>query len=235
MLEKNDLNLNDLSKNTFTQSQQEYSPELINESYNMKDNIYSINLVKSNTTNNSKYTFYANKKTPLRAPNDFIFLADEMHIYREIKGIGNFTSYKNKSVKGIFLDKTICMMNQDQFYAKIINKYGEKDILYIPELPSTSPYYIYVKHLFDFYDSCFNPQMIQNKEKLKIELEKKIDDRINKIDLFNNLIFNKNKEDNYSKQYYVDNIPTVMDVQNLLKRNQKAIDNIQKIKYNNMK
>ena len=152
-------------------------------------------------------------------------------MYREIPGIGNFTSYKNQSVKGIFNDKTICMMNKDQFYAKIINKYGEKEILYIPELPANSPYYAYVKHLFDFYDACFNPEIIHNKEKEKIEMEKKIDERINKIDLFNNLIFNKNKEENYSKQYYVDNIPTILDVQNLLKRNQKAIDNIEQIKY----
>jgi hypothetical protein len=77
--------------------------------------------------------------------------------------------------------------------------------------------------------------MIYNKEKQKIELEKKIDERINKIDLFNNLIFNKNKEENYSKQYYVDKIPTALDVQNLLNRNQKAIDNIQQIKYSNVK
>ena len=35
----------------------------------------------------------------------FIFLCDELHMYREIPGIGNFTSYKNQSVKGIFNDK----------------------------------------------------------------------------------------------------------------------------------
>ena len=68
-----------------------------------------------------------------------------------------------------------------------------------------------------------------------MELEKQIDQRINKIDLFNTLIFNKNKENNYSKQYYVDNIPTVLDVQNLLKRNQKALDNIEQIKNQNNK
>ena len=180
---------------------------------------------------------YSNKNIHLKkkSPNDFIFLCDELHIYREVPGIGNFSSYKNGSVKGIFNDKTICMMNKDQFYAKIINKYGEKDILYIPELPANSPYYVYIKHLFDFYDSCFNKEMIYNKEKQKIELEKKIDERINKIDLFNNLIFNKNKEENYSKQYYVDKIPTALDVQNLLNRNQKSIDNIQQIKYSNVK
>ena len=180
---------------------------------------------------NSNYSFNSyqniNRK---KNPNDFVFLCDELYLYREIPGIGNFSSYKNKSVKGIFNDKTICMMNKDQFYAKIINKYGEKEILYIPELPANSPYYAYVKHLFDFYDACFNPEIIHNKEKEKIEMEKKIDERINKIDLFNNLIFNKNKEENYSKQYYVDNIPTILDVQNLLKRNQKAIDNIEQIK-----
>ena len=194
-----------------------------------------------NINNNSKVInnnlIYANQNIHLKkkSPNDFIFLCDELHIYREVPGIGNFSSYKNGSVKGIFNDKTICMMNKDQFYAKIINKYGEKDILYIPELPANSPYYVYIKHLFDFYDSCFNKEMIYNKEKQKIELEKKIDERINKIDLFNNLIFNKNKEENYSKQYYVDKIPTALDVQNLLNRNQKAIDNIQQIKYSNVK
>jgi len=194
-----------------------------------------------NINNNSKVMnnnlIYSNQNIHLKkkSPNDFIFLCDELHIYREVPGIGNFSSYKNGSVKGIFNDKTICMMNKDQFYAKIINKYGEKDILYIPELPANSPYYVYIKHLFDFYDSCFNKEMIYNKEKQKIELEKKIDERINKIDLFNNLIFNKNKEENYSKQYYVDKIPTALDVQNLLNRNQKAIDNIQQIKYSNVK
>ena len=197
------------------------------QSYNIDNNtkVMNNNLIYSNQNIHFKK----------KSPNDFIFLCDELHIYREVPGIGNFSSYKNGSVKGIFNDKTICMMNKDQFYAKIINKYGEKDILYIPELPANSPYYVYIKHLFDFYDSCFNKEMIYNKEKQKIELEKKIDERINKIDLFNNLIFNKNKEENYSKQYYVDKIPTALDVQNLLNRNQKAIDNIQQIKYSNVK
>ena len=201
-----------------------------------KDPFSSFNNNNNNSQIINNSSLYSNQNHHFRRPkNDFIFLVDELHIYREIPGIGNFSSYKNGSLKGIFNDKTICMMNKDQFYAKIINKYGEKDILYIPELPASSPYYIYVKHLFDFYDACFNKEMIYNKEKQKIELEKKIDERINKIDLFNNLIFNKNKEENYSKQYYVENIPTLLDVQNLLKRNQKAIDNIEQIKYSNIK
>ena len=205
-----------------------------------KESIINKNSISYNNSNNintiNNHPLYPNINRNIRkSPNDFIFLCDELHIYREIPGIGNFSSYKNGSVKGIFNDKTICMMNKDQFYAKIINKYGEKEILFIPELPSNSPYYVYVKHLFDFYDACFNKEMIYNKEKQKIELEKKIDERINKIDMFNNLIFNKNKEENYSKQYYVDNIPTMLDVQNLLKRNQKAIDNIEQIKSANFK
>ena len=205
-----------------------------------KESIINKNSISYNNSNNiniiNNHPLYPNINRNIRkSPNDFIFLCDELHIYREIPGIGNFSSYKNGSVKGIFNDKTICMMNKDQFYAKVINKYGEKEILFIPELPSNSPYYVYVKHLFDFYDACFNKEMIYNKEKQKIELEKKIDERINKIDMFNNLIFNKNKEENYSKQYYVDNIPTMLDVQNLLKRNQKAIDNIEQIKYSNIK
>ena len=205
-----------------------------------KESIINKNSTSYNNPNNinriNNYPLYPNINRNIRkSPNDFIFLCDELHIYREIPGIGNFSSYKNGSVKGIFNDKTICMMNKDQFYAKVINKYGEKEILFIPELPSNSPYYVYLKHLFDFYDACFNKQMIYNKEKEKIELEKKIDERINKIDMFNNLIFNKNKEENYSKQYYVDNIPTSLDIQNLLKRNQKAIDNIEQIKYSNIK
>ena len=194
---------------------------------------YNINNFKE-INNKSIYTNQYNY-IKRKSPNDFIFLCDELHIYREIPGIGNFSSYKNGSVKGIFNDKTICLMNKDQFYAKIINKYGEKDILYIPELPANSPYYVYIKHLFDFYDACFNKEIIYNKVKQKIELEKQIDERINKIDLFNNLIFNKNKEENYSKQYYVDKIPTALDIQNLLNRNQKAIDNIHQIKYSNAK
>ena len=205
-----------------------------------KESIINKNSISYNNSNNiniiNNHPLYPNINRNIRkSPNDFIFLCDELHIYREIPGIGNFSSYKNGSVKGIFNDKTICMMNKDQFYAKVINKYGEKEILFIPELPSNSPYYVYVKHLFDFYDACFNKEMIYDKEKQKIELEKKIDERINKIDMFNNLIFNKNKEENYSKQYYVDNIPTMLDVQNLLKRNQKAIDNIEQIKYSNIK
>ena len=193
-------------------------------------NINNFKEINNKSIYSNQYNYIKRK-----SPNDFIFLCDELHIYREIPGIGNFSSYKNGSVKGIFNDKTICLMNKDQFYAKIINKYGEKDILYIPELPANSPYYVYIKHLFDFYDACFNKEMIYNKEKQKIELEKQIDERINKIDLFNNLIFNKNKEENYSKQYYVDKIPTALDVQNLLNRNQKAIDNIHQIKYSNAK
>ena len=193
-------------------------------------NINNFKEINNKSIYSNQYNYIKRK-----SPNDFIFLCDELHIYREIPGIGNFSSYKNGSVKGIFNDKTICLMNKDQFYAKIINKYGEKDILYIPELPANSPYYVYIKHLFDFYDACFNKEIIYNKEKQKIELDKKIDERINKIDLFNNLIFNKIKEENYSKQYYIDNIPTALDVQNLLKRNQKAIDNIEQIKSSNFK
>ena len=193
-------------------------------------NINNFKEINNKSIYSNQYNYIKRK-----SPNDFIFLCDELHIYREIPGIGNFSCYKNGSVKGIFNDKTICLMNKDQFYAKIINKYGEKDILYIPELPANSPYYVYIKHLFDFYDVCFNKEMIYNKEKQKIELEKQIDERINKIDLFNNLIFNKNKEENYSKQYYVDKIPTALDIQNLLNRNQKAIDNIHQIKYSNAK
>ena len=193
-------------------------------------NINNFKEINNKSIYSNQYNYIKRK-----SPNDFIFLCDELHIYREIPGIGNFSSYKNGSVKGIFNDKTICLMNKDQFYAKIINKYGEKDILYIPELPANSPYYVYIKHLFDFYDACFNKEMIYNKEKQKIELEKQIDERINKIDLFNNLVFNKNKEENYSKQYYVDKIPTALDIQNLLNRNQKAIDNIHQIKYSNAK
>ena len=193
-------------------------------------NINNFKEINNKSIYSNQYNYIKRK-----SPNDFIFLCDELHIYREIPGIGNFSSYKNGSVKGIFNDKTICLMNKDQFYAKIINKYGEKDILYIPELPANSPYYVYIKHLFDFYDACFNKEIIYNKEKQKIELEKQIDERINKIDLFNNLIFNKNKEENYSKQYYVDKIPTALDIQNLLNRNQKAIDNIHQIKYSNAK
>ena len=184
----------------------------------------------SNSSKNNNYVFYANKKTQLKNPNDFIFLGDELHLYREIPHLGNFSSYKNKSVKGIFIDKTICMMNQDQYYAKIINKYGNKELLYIPDLPANNPYYIYIKHLFDFYDSCFNPHILHDKAKKKMELEKKIDERINKIDLFNNLIYNKSKEENYSKQYYAENNPTILDIQNLLKRKQKALDSIEQIK-----
>ena len=185
------------------------------------------------STSNINYNIYDIQKPNLKNVNDFIFLGDELHLYREIPRLGNFYSYKNKSVKGIFLDKTICMMNQDQFYAKIINKYGDKELLYIPNIPATNPYYIYVKHLFDFYDACFNPQILRDNAKKKMELEKEIVQRINKIDLFNNLIFNKSKEENYSKQYYVDNNPTFLDIQNLLKRNQKALDNIEQIKNQN--
>ena len=206
-------------ENKSDKSSQEYSYNNINKSYS------------NNISNN--YSLYSNQKMQLRNPNDFIFLADELHLYREIPHLGNFYSYKSKSVKGIFIDKTICMMNQDQYYAKIINKYGEKILLYIPDLPANNPYYVYIKHIFDFYDSCFNPQIMINNAKKRLELEKQIDERINKIDLFNNLIFNKSKEENYSKQYYLDNNPTFLDIHNLLKRNQKALDNIEQIKNEN--
>ena len=220
---------------------QNYKPNISHDSLENKSNKtsqeYSYNNIKNSNSNNiyNNYGLYDNPKTKLRNPNDFIFLGDELHLYREIPHLGNFYSYKNKSVKGIFIDKTICMMNQDQYYAKIINKYGEKILLYIPDLPANNPYYVYIKHLFDFYDSCFDPQIMINNAKKKLELEKQIDERINKIDLFNNLIFNKSKEENYSKQYYSDNSPTFLDIQNLLKRDQKALDNIEKIKNENQK
>ena len=130
----------------------------------------------------NNYKLYANPNNQLRNPNDFIFLGDELHLYREIPHLGNFYSYKNKSVKGIFIDKTICMMNQDQYYAVIINKYGEKILIYIPDLPANNPYYVYIKHLFDFYDSCFNPQiMINNAKKLLKREKRKNSTRINRL------------------------------------------------------
>ena len=221
---KNSINTNTIKSNKTNQDYNYNNNELKYENFSSKNTNY-------NPKNN--FVFYGNKKTQLRSPNDFIFLGDELHLYREIPHIGNFYSYKNKSVKGIFLDKTICMMNQDQFYAKVINKYGDKELLYIPDLPASNPYYIYIKNLFDFYDACFNPEVLQNNAKKKLELERQINQRINKIDDFNNLIFNKSKEENYSKQYYMDNIPTMVDVENLLKRNQKALDNIEKMKYQN--
>ena len=218
-----------MEENNFDSSLPKKEINISNNSFS-NYNINNFKEINNKSIYSNQYNYIKRK-----SPNDFIFLCDELHIYREIPGIGNFSSYKNGSVKGIFNDKTICLMNKDQFYAKIINKYGEKDILYIPELPANSPYYVYIKHLFDFYDACFNKEIIYNKVKQKIELEKQIDERINKIDLFNNLIFNKNKEENYSKQYYVDKIPTALDIQNLLNRNQKAIDNIHQIKYSNAK
>ena len=136
----------------------------INNNYshlNSDNNLYN-NDFNYDSNQDTKYVFYANNKIKLRSPNDFIFLGDELHLYREIPHLGNFYSYKNKSVKGIFLDKTICMMNEDQYYAKIINKYGDKELLYIPDLPANNRYYIYVKHLFDFYDACFNPQALHD-------------------------------------------------------------------------
>ena len=227
-MDKKDLNIQQNSRYQNYDININSKSNMFNKEHSSKNNYNNYN-----SDSNNNYNFYDINKPNLRNPNDFIFLGDELHLYREIHKLGNFYSYKNKSVKVIFLDKTICMMNKDQYYAKIINKYGDKELLYIPSLSSSNPYYIYIKHLFDFYDVCFNPQMIQDKAKKKMELEKEIDQRINKIDLFNNLIFNKSKEENYSKQYYIDNNPTILDIQNLLKRNQKALDNIEQIKNQN--
>ena len=89
---------------------------------------YSLNQQKNNSTSNNNINFnYINKPSSnynyqlyshqninrKKNANDFVFLCDELHLYREIPGIGNFTSYKNKSVKGKFNDKTICMMNKE--------------------------------------------------------------------------------------------------------------------------
>ena len=110
----------------YLNSQSNQNNNNINQNNINYSNNKNINLLNNNI-------LYPNQNINKRkSPNDFIFLCDELHIYREMPGIGKFSSYKNKSVKGIFNDKTICMMNNDQFYAKIINKYGEKDIVYIP-------------------------------------------------------------------------------------------------------
>ena len=191
----------------------------------------------NNNSNNFSYdiskTNFNNKDNKLN-PNKFIFMGFELFRYKEIYKMGVFYSYTNKSVKGIFSDKTICMMNQDQLYAKIINKYGEKYLLYVPEVSVNNPYYIYIKYLFDFYDSCFNVKAIQENLNYHSNLEKEIDNRINKIDAFNNLVYNKDINYNYSKQYYTDNKPTFMDIQNLLEKNQKALDGIEQIKTSNL-
>ena len=201
----------------------------INISNNFDDNSDSKNL--ESFTNINKNDF--NNKNDKLNPNDFIFMGFELFRYKEITKIGVFYSYTNKSVKGIFSDKTICMMNKDQLYAKIINKYGEKYLLYVPDVSLNNPYYIYIKYLFDFYDSCFNIKAIQENLKYHSDLEKEVDNRINKIDTFNNLIYNKDMNYNYSKQYYTDKKPTFMDIQNLLNKNQKALDGIEQIRMNN--
>lgn len=202
----------------------------------MEDSLNNVDLMLNEDPNKKRenFVYYADKKTFLRNPNDFIFLGQELHKYREIRELGSFYSYTNKSVKIIFIDKTIVMMNADQQYVKVINKNGEKLILYVPEITSNDQYYFYVKHLFDYYDLCFNPQAISDNKWRQMNLEKEIENRINKIDLCNHLLFNKGNEDDYSNQYYMYNIPTVLDIQNLLKKNQKALDGIKEMKQNNI-
>ena len=117
MEDENNLNQNSLLKNS--NNSLKNNTNVINESQLYKTDFNYTN--NSNNINNNNYVFYANNKIKLRSQNDFIFLGDELHLYREIPHLGNFYSYKNKSVKGIFIDKTICMMNPDQYYAKIIN------------------------------------------------------------------------------------------------------------------
>jgi hypothetical protein len=59
------------------------------------------------------YNINNNFGKEINTSNDFIFSGTEIYFYKLIKDLGEFYSYKNKSVKSIFKDRTIIMLNPD--------------------------------------------------------------------------------------------------------------------------
>ena len=118
------------------------------------------------------YNINNNFGKEINTSNDFIFSGTEIYFYKLIKDLGEFYSYKNKSVKSIFKDRTIIMLNPDLKFVSLNDTFGNRKVFPLITVTQNNPYYFYIKTTLDFYDMCFNPENL-----IKTEEKNKNDDR----------------------------------------------------------
>ena len=175
------------------------------------------------------YNINNNFGKEINKSNDFIFSGTEIYFYKLIKDLGEFYSYKNKSVKSIFKDRTIIMLNPDLKFVSLNDTFGNRKVFPLITVTQNNPYYFYIKTTLDFYDMCFNQEnLIKTEEKNKND-DRLVFQRLDTIDYCNSLLFGK--KEYFSKQFNYYHNPTELDVENLIKRNDESLKNIYQIKH----
>ena len=175
------------------------------------------------------YNINNNFGKEINSSNDFIFSGTEIYFYKLIKDLGEFYSYKNKSVKSIFKDRTIIMLNPDLKFVSLNDTFGNRKVFPLITVTQNNPYYFYIKTTLDFYDMCFNQEnLIKTEEKNKND-DRLVFQRLDTIDYCNSLLFGK--KEHFSKQFNYYHNPTELDVENLIKRNDESLKNIYQIKH----
>ena len=175
------------------------------------------------------YNINNNFGKEINTSNDFIFSGTEIYFYKLIKDLGEFYSYKNKSVKSIFKDRTIIMLNPDLKFVSLNDTFGNRKVFPLITVTQNNPYYFYIKTTLDFYDMCFNQEnLIKTEEKNKND-DRLVFQRLDTIDYCNSLLFGK--KEYFSKQFNYYHNPTELDVENLIKRNDESLKNIYQIKH----
>ena len=170
------------------------------------------------------YNINNNFGKEINTSNDFIFSGTEIYFYKLIKDLGEFYSYKNKSVKSIFKDRTIIMLNPDLKFVSLNDTFGNRKVFPLITVTQNNPYYFYIKTTLDFYDMCFNQEnLIKTEEKNKND-DRLVFQRLDTIDYCNSLLFGK--KEYFSKQFNYYHNPTELDVENLIKRNDESLKNI---------
>lgn len=181
-----------------------------------------------NTESYNKYLSHYNNQFPNQCMEEFVFEVDELYLYREVKGMGEFYSYKNKAVKGCFKDRTVVKMNPDMFYIDILNPKGDKLLFRLDEINTDHPYYGYIRILVDFHDFCFNKENLMRFKEHNQMVEDYVTRTIKKIERSDQAVFGRTK--NFSDNYLYNKQPTNEDIQNLLKRNEQMLKDIESLK-----
>ena len=164
---------------------------------------------------------------------DFVFEGDELFLFREVKGVGEFFSFKNESVKANFYDRTVVRMNKDMMYADILNSKGEKILLKTSDITGDNLYYKYVKMVVDFGDVCFNRERYRKEEEQRKLMNEYVKQKISQLEDTESVIFKKKKI--FSDEYLYNKQPTQKDIEVLLKKNEEMLNEIRKIKEQNKK
>ena len=164
---------------------------------------------------------------------DFVFEGDELFLFREVKGVGEFFSFKNESVKANFYDRTVVRMNKDMMYADILNSKGEKILLKTSDITGDNLYYKYVKMVVDFGDVCFNRERYRKEEEQRKLMNEYVKQKISQLEDTESVIFKKKKI--FSDEYLYNKQPTQKDIEVLLKKNEEMLNEIRKIKEQKIK